>query len=277
MAGYGFTTSSSPSYSSSSKTATQSDTKSITWYGYVKDKAGHTGSCNTGAFKVDTVAPATPTLTISGSGTLTVKMSSSDSTSGINSFQYREINSSSSFNTYSPTGTSPITITTSTPAEIRAVDNAGNASGVAYTRHCNTSGGTLTYDNSKGWICVKDKIQVDSTCSETYWDTCSKRVSKTCYEEVCSPCVKECTKNSWCGTTQGQWCWYCATGWNGPGYYRTDYYDCEDTCCDDEPYDCGYTSYYDCEKTRTYSCKKDACPSGFSWYQSGSTCYKTAD
>ena len=277
LAGYGFTTSSSPSYSSSSKTATQSDTKGITWYGYVKDNAGHVGSCNTGSFKVDTVAPSKPSLTISGSGTLTVKMTSSDSTSGLNSFQYRGINSSSAFSTYSPTGTSPITITTSSPVEIRAVDNAGNASGVAYTRHCNTSGGTLTYDNSKGWICVKDKIQVDSTCTETYWDTCSKWVSKTCYDEDCYTCTGQCSKNSWCGTSGGQWCWYCATGWNGPGYYRTDYYDCEDTCCDTYSYDCGYTSYYDCEKTRNYSCKKDACPSGFSWYVSGSTCYKTAD
>ena len=64
LGSYGLTTSSSATYNSTA-TATQSTTSGITWYGYVKDKAGNTGKCNSGSFvvKLRTV----PEFTYSGS------------------------------------------------------------------------------------------------------------------------------------------------------------------------------------------------------------------
>lgn len=51
VASYGLTTSSSASYNGTSS-ATQGSTSGITWYGYVKDAAGNTNSCNSGRFSV---------------------------------------------------------------------------------------------------------------------------------------------------------------------------------------------------------------------------------
>ena len=51
VASYGLTTSSSASYNGISS-ATQGSTSGITWYGYVKDAAGNTNSCNSGRFSV---------------------------------------------------------------------------------------------------------------------------------------------------------------------------------------------------------------------------------
>lgn len=38
------------------------DTRSVTWYGYVKDAAGNEASCNSGAFKKDATPPTAPTI-----------------------------------------------------------------------------------------------------------------------------------------------------------------------------------------------------------------------
>ena len=42
-------------------TTTQTETKSVRWYGYVKDGAGHTYKCESTTIKVDKTAPTTPT------------------------------------------------------------------------------------------------------------------------------------------------------------------------------------------------------------------------
>ena len=56
IASYGLTTSSSTTYNSTSKATRTTDTGNITYYGYVKDKAGNTNTCKT-SFKRDATAP----------------------------------------------------------------------------------------------------------------------------------------------------------------------------------------------------------------------------
>ena len=232
---YGITTSTTPSYTGTSSAIQSTDTKKVTWYGYVKDEAGNTAKCSD-TISVDKTAPAQPVLNISGSN---VTMTSSDSTSGIMAFEYRTYGTSDSFTRFSETNKAAITATFNNVIEIRAIDYAGNVSSTTVTRHCNNSGGTLKYDDSKGWICIKDKIQVDSTCT--------RETTGTCYRNDC------CSSDS-----QGSF--------DGNGHL---WKDCSSGTM------CSYP--YSCTTTESYSCKEDGCPSGFSWYESGSTCYKTAD
>ncbi len=62
---YGLIASTTVSYNSKIK-GTQGNTTGITWYGYVIDNAGNTGSCNSGSFKVDKTPP---TCSVKKSGT----------------------------------------------------------------------------------------------------------------------------------------------------------------------------------------------------------------
>ena len=93
VASYGITTSTNASYGNNSSATQTADTKGITYYGYVKDAAGHTNKCSI-SVKKDTTAP---TCTVTKSGTVgnnswyksnvTVKLSSrNDSTSGVASY-----------------------------------------------------------------------------------------------------------------------------------------------------------------------------------------------
>ena len=171
-----------------------------------------------------------------------------------------------------------ITVSVTQALEIRAVDLAGNASGIVITKNCNSSGGTLSYDNSKGWICVKDKIQQDSTCQESYQDTCTERYTTTCPKTCTGTNSAICYNNVKCASGRNCSCgWYCATGWAGAGCYNSIPYDCSTTYTYDCSYSCEQTRTYTCTKTRNVACKVDACPSGFNWYVQGSTCYKAAD
>lgn len=61
--GKGITTSNSANYNNTAS-LTASDSNSVTYYGWAKDKAGNTNSCNTGGLKIDSTAP---TCTISKS------------------------------------------------------------------------------------------------------------------------------------------------------------------------------------------------------------------
>ena len=111
---YGLTTSTSTTYNSKTSD-TQSDTKSTTWYGYVRDKAGNTKSCNS-SVKVDTVNPAcelkvTGTVGSNSWYTSDVKVefkSKTDATSTIDTFNL------STSNTASYSGTSNLTQSTDT-------------------------------------------------------------------------------------------------------------------------------------------------------------------
>ena len=201
-----------------SKTSdTQKDTPypgGITWYGYVEDVAGNITECNSGNFKADVTPPNKPTLDISGSATLTVKMSTSDATTGFAYFESRAANSGAAFTKLCDTN--PCTIQTSTTLEIRAVDKADNRSESVFTKHCNISGGTLTFHNND-WYCKRD----------SYSSTCSSTCSGTCFRNA--PCKG----------------WYTTHGWahkGTPGYGKVPQRYCS------YPYSCSSPCSVPCQK-----------------------------
>ncbi len=59
---YGLAANNQKSTNSKLQGVQKNDTKSVIWYGYVKDTAGNTGSCNSGTFKKDQTPPKTPTI-----------------------------------------------------------------------------------------------------------------------------------------------------------------------------------------------------------------------
>ena len=65
LASYGLNTSNSATYNNSASKE-QGASNGVTWYGFVKDAAGNTGSCNTGSFKV-LLEPPKITFSLSGS------------------------------------------------------------------------------------------------------------------------------------------------------------------------------------------------------------------
>lgn len=79
VATYDLTTSATPTYNKNND-KTQSDTTTVTWYGYVKDNAGNTGSCSK-SFKVDTKTPSC-SLNATTSG-ITVGSATDNGTSGL--------------------------------------------------------------------------------------------------------------------------------------------------------------------------------------------------
>ena len=196
------------------------------------DEAGNSSKIEVNIY-IDKVSPTQPILNVNGSN---VTMTSSDSTSGIMAFEYRTYGNKGGFTRFSETDKSTITATFSNAIEIRAVDYAGNVSSTVLTKNCNNSGGSLKYDDNKGWICLKDKIQVSSTCSRVE--------SGTCFRNDCCP-----------SSSPGSF--------NGNGHL---WKPCGSMC----------SYPYSCETTVTYDCKIDKCPEGFDWYEEGSTCYKTA-
>ncbi len=103
-ANYGLTTSSTATYNSTSKLTRSSDTKGLTYYGYVKDTAGNTSKCST-TIKRDATKPSC-SLKISGTignnswytSNVTISFNSkSDSTSGISTYGIVQ-SSSTSYN-----------------------------------------------------------------------------------------------------------------------------------------------------------------------------------
>ena len=81
-------------------TGTQTEIKSITWYGFIKDEAGNKTSCNSGSFKVDTTKPDKPKITSNYENkwtnkTFALSIVSVDQTSGIDYFAYRYPSSTS--------------------------------------------------------------------------------------------------------------------------------------------------------------------------------------
>lgn len=65
LAGYGMANNETVTYNDVT-TETQGATNGITWYGFVKDEAGNTNTCNTGNFKVF-LEPPKVTFSLSGS------------------------------------------------------------------------------------------------------------------------------------------------------------------------------------------------------------------
>ena len=96
---YGLKNNNSASYDGVTTTI-QKETKGITWYGFIKDEAGNTSTCNSGSFKVDTTKPDKPTITNSYENkwinkSYSISIVSVDKTAGIDYFAYRYPSSTS--------------------------------------------------------------------------------------------------------------------------------------------------------------------------------------
>lgn len=239
---------------------------------YAIDNVGNKSpAISAGFVRIDRTPPTTPVVTVSGSN-FTFK--STDSGSGVARFEYRAIGSTGAFIPFAETGKQQITVTNPGSIEVRAVDNVGNVSAVAYTRHCNISGGTLTQDGSKGWICVKSKVS--SSCGYSCQKSEDYYIEETCWEEKhsgitgyytvrcgggCSGC-----NDGVCGPPN-EGCWGGSTGrayCSCPRFGTTTTTECSGGYWDTRYY--WTTCYKPCQ----------VCPSGFSEYN-GTQCYKTAD
>ncbi len=149
VTGYGIGTSTTANYNSSTSATHSSDTKGITYYGYVKDDAGWTNTCSV-SFKRDVTAPDKPKITNPTNDNWTDKdfsltVESNDAISGIDYWYYSYNNSSwtkydnSSYNSYGKTSfvTSPFSAERNNTVYIRVCDKAGN---------CNTNTTSIRID-----------------------------------------------------------------------------------------------------------------------------------
>ena len=148
---YDLTTSLTPSYNGTT-TATQGDTASQTWYGYVMDNVGNINKCDN-TVKVDTVAP-TCSITLSGTSgsngwykekAVTVTLKPSDALSGVGQTGL------------STNATPPLGSTTSS--------TQGDTSGVTWYGRAQDKAGNI------GEVCNSGRFKVDKTKPSLSWDT----------------------------------------------------------------------------------------------------------
>ena len=218
---YGLTTSTSVTYNSTAS-GTQGNTAGVTWYGYVKDNAGNINSCSQ-TFKVDKDKPTCSVSITSGSANssgnyttnVTTSLTRSDSLSTIQSYGMAT-SSSATYN--SKTSLSSSSNGTYTHYGF-VKDKAGNVNSCSkkFTiSKYSCSSGTLTYDDSKGYICVK-------SAEEDYGITGYTTVScgagcSGCNDGICGPPNEGC----WGGTTGKAYCscpkfgtsYDCPSGWS---------------------------------------------------------------
>ena len=152
-------------------TGTQTETKGITWYGFIKDEAGNKTSCNSGSFKVDTTAP---TCTVNRSGTagrnnwyrsnVSLSLSTNDNMSGVDTYDLKSTNSAS----YNKNTTATITYET----------NKINWYGFVKDKAGNTNSCSTTFGIDKTSPTVRSEGHSESTT----WCT-GKRVSASCSDD----------------------------------------------------------------------------------------------
>ena len=187
---YGFATTNQATYNSKTK-YTQGDTTGVTYYGFVKDEAGNTNTCKSSSIKVDTTAPTTPKLTnpydnkwVNFNYDVTVK--STDVTSGIAYFEYRNSNTETTWNKHTNTGKNTVKISYKNDGEykleVRACDAVGNCSASATT--------TIKIDKvaptcsiTKGDIGSQNGVSATVNCSDDR-SGCSQ--ASTTYSEITS-------------------------------------------------------------------------------------------
>ena len=168
----------------------QKETKGITWYGFIKDEAGNTSTCNSGSFKVDTTKPDKPTITNSYENkwinkSYSISIVSVDKTAGIDYFAYRYPSSTSpgentwaKYNNSSRTPGVNTAFTTTNfskerdeNVEIKVCDVAGNCSETSLSRiridkkapTCTVTKNKANPDGLNGWY----KTRVTLTLSTT--------------------------------------------------------------------------------------------------------------
>ncbi len=171
LATYDISLSNTPSYNKTTKLTQTTDTTSVTYYGYVKDKAGRTNSCNI-TFKKDSTKPIC-TITSTGSqgtnnwytGNVTISITNTDETSLVKEWDLKDTNSAS----YNKTNS--LTLSTDTTSKTYygfVKDNAGNT---------NTCNHTVKRDNTAPTCSLKldgDTINVESWYSgstDVLWNT----------------------------------------------------------------------------------------------------------
>lgn len=168
----GLTTSNTHTFNNKDST-TQSDTKSTTWYGYIKDKNGNVITCEN-TLKVDTTPPTCKNSGGNSNWTnqnVTITGSCSDDISGcventIKNIYKNEINT-----------------TKATPGTV--YDNAGNQKICPEDQTVKIDKTAPTCKNSGGntsW--TKNNITLIGTCSDTGGSGCTKNIEKTFTTDV---------------------------------------------------------------------------------------------
>ena len=274
---YGLTTANSATYNGTRSTI-QSNTNGVTWYGFVKDDAGNTVTCNSGSMKIDTTIP-TVTFELSGE---TAVVKCSDTYSGL---------ATANGKTQSLTGTSNVTV------NYTCTDKAGNtnnASKVYKYNSCKSTKNTCKYGCDPYDSCYTGSPSVcvggyyDCNCSSCYTGSSSECVggyesyncsncktgsSRECVGGYVNGSCKEYNKVSkWCGGKGRSSCKSTSgCNWTGGGNaHCTGYYKVNGSC---KTYNRVYsrcattknTCKYGCD-TRWNSCKttKNTCQYGCS-------------
>ncbi len=274
---YGLTTANSATYNGTRSTI-QSNTNGVTWYGFVKDDAGNTVTCNSGSMKIDTTIP-TVTFELSGE---TAVVKCSDTYSGL---------ATANGKTQSLTGTSNVTV------NYTCTDKAGNtnnASKVYKYNSCKSTKNTCKYGCDPYDSCYTGSPSVcvggyyDCNCSSCYTGSsrecvggnesyncsnCKTGSSRECVGGYVNGSCREYNQVSkWCGG-MGRTSCRNTTGcrWSGGGNaHCTGYYKVDGSC---KTYNRVYsrcattrnTCKYGCD-TRWNSCKttKNTCQYGCS-------------
>ncbi len=172
---YDFTTSATATYNQSSTaasiTATQGNTTGVTYYGYVKDKAGNTNSCHTSTIKVDKTKP---TASIETTATLkatsqTATLKCSDSGSKVKSYYW---------GTSAPTTSS--TYTSITATDSMSINKTVNAAGTYYLA-CKDTAGHVSTTVSKVYRSYTVKNMLQNVSGSTYTTTDYTQTSSATY------------------------------------------------------------------------------------------------
>ena len=222
---YGLKNSNSVSYNGAT-TNTQKETKGITWYGFIKDEAGNTSTCNSGSLKVDTTKP-TMKFSISSE---TAIVQCSDALSGLATAAQKKQNL---------TGNRNITVSFS------CTDNAGNITESSHTyryNSCKYTKNTCSYGCDS---CYNSCKYTKNTCkSKTTCDNCGRGSPSECVPGyISSTCTgsKLChgMSRSSCNSTSG-------CRWHGGSTAHGD---------------CGgrYTYRYSCSKYSSCATRKNTC------------------
>ena len=231
---YDLTNSKTASYSKKTTSIDQGNTSGITWYGYVKDAAGNTGSCNSGNFKVDKSSPScwidSYGYLCSTGGESARVACSENGPSGLN----KCAGSSGSSSTKSGLkGNTTYTVT----------DRAGNSSNCTATVYatyqtryrtrsswCNScaAAGCASYS---AWKYTGSYAEVGggNVTLETYKAECEifgppENDTYKC-KEYSRSCISYYSSCSSCGTSYGSWGYF--TGWSNYGCSETDVRDCD--------------------------------------------------
>ena len=226
---YGLSTSSSTTYNSTPSLTRTSDTSGTKYYGYVKDNAGNTTSCQT-TVKRDTVAP---TCSLSASGTegdndwytsdVTVKFSSrSDARSGIADYGLTT-SSSASYN--SSTSKTQTADTKGITYYGHVKDKAGNTVKCSKSIKKDETSPTINYSLRK---IDRDMNPMDvGPAYSNQWsnkeirrnitaDDTTSGLDKVQWKDACTELDNSCNLvgRSWCDST-----WYDEAYYNGNYYY----------------------------------------------------------